>query len=54
MKKVFKLVFVRSTKNKHVYSDGEEGVMGAVYIPKDQLPEPAPSSIELAIITTES
>lgn len=53
MKKSFKLVFVRSTKNKHVYSDGEAGILGAVYIPKDQLPEPAPSSITLTLETPE-
>jgi len=41
--KVYTLTFVRSTKNKHVYSDGD--ILGAVYIPKDQLPADPPQTI---------
>lgn len=42
--------FIRSTKNKHVYSDDDEGVFGALYIPKELMPTDPPN---ILVITVE-
>jgi hypothetical protein len=45
-----KLQFVRSTKNKHVYSEGEGAeLIGSLYLGKSGLPNPAPAEIEVTI-----
>lgn len=41
--------FIRSTKNKHVYSDGDEGVFGALYMPKEMLPTDPPARLDIVI-----
>lgn len=45
-----KLAFVRSTKNKHVYSEGEGATLiGSLYLEKAGLPTPPPTEIEITI-----
>lgn len=51
MKQTYTLTLVRSTKNKHVYSDGD--ILGAIYIPKSELPSPPPQKLGLTIETYE-
>jgi len=50
MSKQYILHYVRSTKNKHVYADREE-IMGAIYVPKTELPAEAPATITMTLET---
>lgn len=45
--KTYTLTLVRSTKNKHVYSDGD--ILGAIYMPKSELPDPPPKQITMTV-----
>ena len=45
-----KLSFVKSTTNKHVYSEGEGATLiGSLYLDKAGLPNPAPTELEVTI-----
>lgn len=45
-----KLNFVRSTKNKHVYAQENEGTLiGSLYLEKSGLPDTAPTTLEVTI-----
>jgi hypothetical protein len=47
------LVYIRSTKNKHVYGDDSEGGFGSIYIPKQYVPADPPITLVLTIAQME-
>ena len=40
--------YIRSTKNKHVYSDDEFSI-GSLYIPRESLPADPPDTLEVTV-----